>query len=83
MKHAFLDPKNEIISTLSQFHFPDVKFSPVYVMTECQHVIIIPLSCLSLPPSYLVADIKAPKMLNRVLASIFAVWSENWGNELK
>ena len=80
MKHAFLDPKNEIISTLSQFHFPDVKFSPdsVYVLTECQHVIIIPLCLLSsLPPSYLVADIKGPKMLNRVWASIFAMWSED------
>ena len=35
-----------------------------------------------LHPTYLVADIKAPKMLNRVWASIFAMWLENLGEEL-
>ena len=54
-------------------------------MTECQHVIIVPpqplLSQPPLPPEYLVADIKGPKMLNRVWASIFAMWFENLGEE--
>ena len=34
------------------------------------------------PPTNLVADIKGPKMLNRVWASIFAMWFGDWGKEL-
>ena len=43
-------------------------------MTECQHVIIVPSLVSDSPPTYLVADIKAPKMLNGFWASIFAMW---------
>ena len=35
------------------------------------------------PPTNLVADIKGPKMLNRVWASIFARWFGDWGEGAK